>query len=227
MKPLQAILFDLDGTLIDTAGDLIRSLNVLLETKGLATCTTEAMRPHAGQGSYSLIRAGFGNNLSEDEYRQLTSEFLEIYQTLMHDTTTLFPEASGTIARVKQRGMKWGIVTNKSERLTVPILQKMDLYDDADCLVYGDTTTEKKPHPKPLLYAAQQINLAPQHCAYLGDTLNDVNAALHAEMRALAVSYGYRAKEADIADWGAEAIFDTLSELCIWIDRLPIESSKQ
>ena len=220
MNSLQAILFDLDGTLIDTAGDLINSLNILLRRKGHATREIETMRPYAGQGSYSLLRAAFGDSCSEHEYQQLATEFVEIYRSHLHDTTTLFPDVIETIAKIEKRQMKWGIVTNKSEHLSVAILQKLELYDGADCLVYGDTTAEKKPHPEPLLYAAQQINLPPQCCAYIGDTLNDVKVAIHAGMHALAVSYGYRAKEIDIADWGAETIFDSLSELDIWIDKL-------
>ena len=218
MKTLQAILFDLDGTLIDTARDLIVSLNVLLKKKGRPVKDIETMRPYAGQGGYSLLRAAFGESYGEHELEQLASEFIEIYRTRMHDTTTLFPEAIATIKNLQKRGMKWGIVTNKSEYLSVPILQKLDLYDKADCLVYGDTTAQKKPHPKPLLYAAEQLNLRPQHCAYLGDTLNDVTAALSADMHALVVSYGYRTRESNISEWGAEAIFDTMTELNDWVD---------
>ena len=217
MKMLQAILFDLDGTLIDTAGDLIGSLNILLEKRGLPTRTIEMMRPHAGQGSYSLIRAAFGDNCNDDELERLANEYVEIYRTHLNDTTTLFPEVIPTLAKVSESGLKWGIVTNKSERLSVPILQKVGIYDKADCLVYGDTTSEKKPHPKPLLYAARQLDLAPQHCAYIGDTYNDVTAARNAGMHALAVSYGYRVKEVAISEWGAAAIFDTLSELDNWL----------
>ena len=218
MKSLQAILFDLDGTLIDTAGDLIASLNVLLKRRGHSVKEIEVMRPHAGQGSYSLIRAAFGEDYNEAEFQQLALEFIEIYQTRMHNTTTLFPEAIATIENIEKRGIKWGIVTNKSEQLSVPILQKLGLHSRADCLVFGDTTPEKKPHPEPLLHAAAQLNLVPQNCAYLGDTLNDIKAAINAGMHALAVSYGYRVKEIDISEWGAEAIFDTLSELRNWID---------
>ena len=218
LKSIRAILFDLDGTLIDTAGDLIKSLNILLEKKGRPTRDIAAMRPHAGQGSYSLIKAAFGNNCDEVEREQLSAEFIEIYQAHLNDTTSLFPETIATIAEVRNRGMKWGIVTNKSERLSVPILQKLKLYDSADCLVYGDTTDRKKPHPRPLLCAARQLDLSPQHCAYLGDTLNDITAAISAGMYALAVSYGYHVKEIDISEWGAEAIFDALPELIDWID---------
>ena len=218
LKSLHAILFDLDGTLIDTAGDLIKSLNILLEKRGYPTKDVATMRPHAGQGSYSLIKAAFGDDYDESEYEQLSSEFIEIYQAHLHDTTSLFPETITTITEIKNRGMKWGIVTNKSERLSVPILQKLGLYDSADCLVYGDTTDKKKPHPRPLLCAARQLDLSPQHCAYLGDTLNDITAAISAGMHALAVSYGYHVKEIDISEWGAEAIFDTLPQLIDWID---------
>ena len=222
MKSLNAILFDLDGTLVDTAGDLIRSLNVLLKKKGRNAKDTETMRPHAGHGSYSLIKAAFGDDYNQGEFDRLASEFIEIYQAHMHDTTSLFPEAIATIEKLKQHGMKWGIVTNKSEHLSVPILQRLGLYEIADCLVYGDTTAHKKPHPEPLLYAARQLRLSPQHCAYLGDTLNDISAATSAGMCALAVSYGYRTKEIDISEWGAEAIFDTLRQLIDWIDDSPV-----
>ena len=218
MKSLHAILFDLDGTLIDTAGDLIKSLNILLEKKGQKTKDIETMRPHAGQGSYSLIRAAFSKGRSEIELEQLALEFIEIYRAHLHDTTSLFPDAIATISKIKAHGLKWGIVTNKSEHLSVPILQKLGLYDIADCLVYGDTTAEKKPHPEPLRYAAKQLDLSPQYCAYLGDTQNDVIAATHAGMHALAVSYGYRPSESNISEWGAKAIFSTLPELDEWIE---------
>jgi len=201
-------------------GDLVASLNVLLARKGRPTQSVAAMRPYAGQGSYSLLKAAFNGGYSAAELRRLSDEYIAIYQKHLNDKTTLFPDALAAIEGVQRRKMKWGIVTNKMEHLSVPILKKLSLYERADCLVYGDTTAQRKPHPEPLLHGAQQLDLSPPRCAYLGDSLNDVRAAAAAGMRALAVSYGYRPPEIAIAEWGAEAIFDSLSELEGWLDGL-------
>ena len=186
--PERAVLFDLDGTLADTAPDLAGALNRLRAEQGLEPVPLEKLRPFASAGARGLVHAGFGVKPGDADYDALREAFLEFYreQTCVH--TRLFPGIAELLAALGQRGIPWGIVTNKATRFTDRIVEALALAPA--CVVCGDTTEHIKPHPAPLLHAAEQLQLPTADCAYLGDDLRDVQAARAAGMRAVAVDWG-------------------------------------
>ena len=214
----RAVLFDLDGTLADTAPDLATALNQLLKAERRPEKPFAQLRRHASFGARGLVGAGFGDGLGEAESERLIGRFLAIYEERLHDRTRLFPGVRQTLETLRQKGIHWGVVTNKSGRLAEPLLQYLGIFDDADCLVYGDTATHKKPSPAPLLHAARQLGLVARDCVYVGDSRRDVEAARNADMPVLAVSYGYRPQHEDISQWSADAVLDDVGELIAWLD---------
>jgi phosphoglycolate phosphatase len=201
----RAVLFDLDGTLADTAPDLAGALNRLRAEQGLAPVPLEKLRPFASAGARGLVHAGFGVKPGDADYDALREAFLEFYreQTCVH--TQLFPGIAELLAALGQRGIPWGIVTNKATRFTDRIVEALGLAPA--CVVCGDTTEHIKPHPAPMLHAAEQLGLPPSACAYLGDDLRDIQAARAAGMRAIAVDWGYHHPESGgPGAWKADAV---------------------
>ena len=217
----QAVLFDLDGTLADTAPDLAAALNQLLKAERRPEKPFAQLRRHASFGARGMVGAGFGEDLSDTESERLIKRFLAIYKDHLHERTRLFPGARQTLRALRQKGTRWGIVTNKSGHLAEPLLRHLGIFDDADCLVYGDTTACKKPSPEPLLHAARQLGLGARDCVYVGDSLRDVEAAHNANMPVLAVAYGYRPEHEDLSQWNADAVLDDVAELIAWLDSRP------
>jgi phosphoglycolate phosphatase len=199
----RAVLFDFDGTLADTAADLSRALNRLRSARGLPELPVEALRPHASSGARGLIGAGLGILPDHPEFKQLRDAFIEHYAQAFCIDTRLFPGMPELLAAIEERGLRWGIVTNKSTRLTRMILQALGLEARAACVVCGDTTPHLKPHPASLLHAARELALAPRDCVYLGDDQRDIEAARAAGMPVYAVGWGYGA---DLQAWQADAV---------------------
>jgi 2-phosphoglycolate phosphatase len=187
----KAVLFDFDGTLADTAADLSRALNRLREAKGLASLPLEELRPHASSGARGLIGAGLGITPEDAEFKALRDAFLKHYEAEICVDTRLFPGVQELLAGIETRGLRWGIVTNKSTRLTRLVVQALGLDARAACVVCGDSTPHLKPNPASLLLAAQQLALPPADCVYLGDDLRDIQAARSAGMPCAAVAWGY------------------------------------
>jgi phosphoglycolate phosphatase len=214
MAGTRAVLFDFDGTLADTAADLARALNHLRSARGLETLPLEKLRPHASSGARGLIVAGLGILPDHPEFLTLRDGFLSHYASEICIDTHLFPGVGDLLAAIEERGLRWGIVTNKSARYTHVLVQALGLEQRAACVVCGDTTPHLKPHPASLLHAAQELALAPQDCVYLGDDLRDIQAARAAGMRSVAVEWGYGE---GIAAWQADAVIahpvDLLSRL--------------
>ncbi len=201
----RAVLFDFDGTLADTAADLSRALNRLRAARGLPDLPLEALRPHASSGARGLIGAGLGILPEHPEFKQLRETFLQHYAEEICIDTCLFPGMDELLAGIEARGLRWGIVTNKSTRLTRMLVEALGLQARVACVVCGDTTPHLKPNPASLLHAAQLIALAPQACVYLGDDLRDVQAARAAGMPVYAVAWGYGR---DLQAWQANAVID-------------------
>jgi len=204
---IQAVLFDLDGTLADTAPDLSGALNRLRTERGLEPVPLALTRPHTSSGARGLIATGLGVAPDQPEYEALRLRFLELYAENLHVDTRLFPGMAELLGTLEQRSIPWGIVTNKPTRFTLPLLQSMGLASRAACIVSGDTTPHSKPHPAPMLHAAAKLGLTPAACLYLGDDLRDVQAARAAGMPVIAVAFGYLG-ESDPCTWNADAVIN-------------------
>jgi 2-phosphoglycolate phosphatase len=201
----RAVLFDLDGTFADTAADLGAAVNRLRAARGLPGLAPGEVRAYASSGARGLLRVGLGMNPGDADYESMRDAFLANYAERVCVDTRLFPGIAELLEKLSTRGIKWGIVTNKVARFTDPIVAALGV--SPDCVVCGDTTPHAKPHPAPLLHAAERLGFAPGDCCYLGDDLRDVQAAHAAGMRAIAVQYGYHGVDnGGPASWNADAI---------------------
>ena len=203
----RAVLFDLDGTLADTAPDLAAAVNLLRKDQGLDELPLERVRPFASAGARGLVRVGFGVEPGDAEFAALRDAFLEHYRDRTCVHTRLFPGIAELLEELGARSIAWGIVTNKATRFTDRIVSALGL--EPDCVVCGDTTAHLKPHPAPLLRAAEDLKLAPAACWFAGDDLRDVQAAHAAGMRAAAVQWGYHHPEAGgPGTWQADVLIE-------------------
>jgi phosphoglycolate phosphatase len=199
------VLFDFDGTLADTAPDLAAAVNRMRIEQGREALPIERLRPFASAGARGLVHAGFGVKPEDAEYAALRETFLEYYAERVCEETKLFPGIAELLGELRARAIAWGIVTNKATRFTERIILQLELRPD--CVACGDTTPHLKPHPAPLLHAAEQLKLAPENCVYLGDDLRDMKAAHAAGMRPIAVEWGYHHPESGgPGSWNAAAV---------------------
>jgi phosphoglycolate phosphatase len=206
MNGVRAVLFDLDGTLADTAPDLGGALNRLLDEIGAPTVALEVARPLTSSGARGMLKAGLGITPDDRRYEPLKQRFLELYEQDICRETRLFDGMAALLDALDQRAVPWGVVTNKAERFTFPLLRALSLETRARCIVGGDTTPHPKPHPDPLLHAAGLLDLPPATCLYVGDDLRDIQAAQAAGMPSLAAAYGYLGEDADPTLWRADAV---------------------
>jgi phosphoglycolate phosphatase len=186
----RAILFDLDGTLADTAPDLAAAVNLLRTARGLEPTAYDILRPTASAGARGMIGASFGVKPDDAGYTELRDGFLDNYAAAMAVHSSLFPGVVELLAGIEAAGLRWGVVTNKPARFTDPLLPQIGL-GHAACVVSGDTTAHPKPHPAPLLEAAARLGLAPEQCWYVGDDLRDIQAGKAAAMPTIAAGWGY------------------------------------
>lgn len=215
--PVDAILFDLDGTLADTAPDLASALNRVRRARGLAPVPLARLRPYASHGARGLIGAGMGVSPDHPEYRALRDDFLVQYEACLCVETTLFADVDFVLDAIEARTLAWGIVTNKATRFTLPLLETLGLAGRASAVVCGDTTPFPKPHPAPLLAAAEQLGIDPRRCVYVGDAERDITAGLAAGMRTLVARYGYIEPD-DVPDaWPADGIVADPAALLAWL----------
>ncbi|GHD50828.1 phosphoglycolate phosphatase [Marinobacter persicus] len=208
-----AVLFDLDGTLIDTAPDFIRCLNQLRAQHGLPALPAGHIRPSVSNGARAMIRIGFGLEPEHPDYRQKHSAFLDLYEAGVAIETTLFEGMDAILEALEDRGIPWGIVTNKPARFAVPLIDALGLADRCGALVCPDHVTERKPHPESLFLACRQIQAEPMKSVYVGDHQRDIEAGRNAGMRTIAVRYGYLEQPEAIDLWQADVIADTVSDL--------------
>lgn len=204
----RAVLFDLDGTLADTAPDLARALNRVRAAHHLAPMPVAVTRPYTSSGARGLLKIGFGLEPEDERYEALKLQFLDFYAAGICVDTRLFDGMAELLAQLDRNRVPWGVVTNKAERFTFLLLQGLHLDERAACVVGGDTAARAKPHPDPLLHAAAALQLPPSACLYVGDDLRDVQAARAAGMRVIAVKYGYLGDGGSIGSWKADAIID-------------------
>ena len=205
---IRALLFDLDGTLADTAPDLARALNRVRAVHRLAPMPVAITRPYTSSGARGLLKIGFGLDPEDGRYDALRLQFLDFYAAEICVDTRLFDGMAELLDQLDQDRLPWGVVTNKAERFTFPLLQGLHLDERAACVVGGDTAARAKPHPDPLLHAAAALLLPPSACLYVGDDLRDVLAARAAGMPVIAAKYGYLGDGGSIESWQADAIID-------------------
>lgn len=211
MQVPQAILFDLDGTLADTAPDLAAALNFMRESRNLPTTPYLSLRPFASAGARGLLAAGFKITPEHSDYEAMRVEFLNNYESAIAEKSQLFTHVNILLDGISTLGLPWGIVTNKAERFTTPLIPLLGL-QNAACIISGDTTAHTKPHPEPLLEAARRIQIEPQHCWYIGDDLRDIQAGQAAGMQTIAAAWGY-CGATEPTNWNASAVLDTPLEL--------------
>ena len=199
------VLFDFDGTLADTAPDLAAAANQQRARRGLEPLPYETLRPVASQGARGLLRVALELTPGHPDYEPTRLQFLEDYAAGSTVHSRLFPGIAEMLDDLRNRGLSWGIVTNKVTHLTLPIVAYLGLNEHSSVLVCGDTTAHAKPHPLPLLHAAEQAGFAPNRCVYVGDDLRDIQSAHAAGMPAIAAAYGYVGQDEDCTTWLAEA----------------------
>ncbi len=217
MQPFSAILFDLDGTLVDTAPDLAFALNSLLQEEGLETLSYTDIRPVASHGSAGLLGLGFGITTEHRDYPSLQQRFLQLYQDNIARETTLFEGMEEVISALEQANISWGVVTNKPAFLTEPLMDALELTDRAACIVSADTTPFTKPHPAPMLHACELINLPPEQCLYIGDAARDIEAGKNANMRTITALYGYLGAQDHPENWQADSSINHPHDILQWI----------
>ncbi len=202
---IEAVLFDLDGTLIDSAPDLGAAADKMRTDRGMPSLPLLDYRPMAGAGARGMLGVAFGLTPEHADFGALKEEFFINYEACMTERTYAFDGVAELIAQISGAGLKWGVVTNKSARFTLPLTRQMPLFASAQTIISGDTTPHAKPHPEPLFEAARQLNVEPGRCVYVGDDERDIVAGRAAGMPTVAAAYGYLGATADTLHWKADA----------------------
>ena len=218
---IRTVLFDLDGTLLDTAPDLAAALNTVLEENQCPPLPLESIRPAVSHGGMALIKLGFKLQHNDPRFDALRQRLLTVYRENISSRTTLFPGMDATLQTIEQRGLNWGVVTNKPGWLTDPLMKDLRLYDRAVCIISGDTLQHSKPHPAPLLHACQLANSLPDQCLYVGDALRDIEAGRNAGMYTMVALFGYFTDHDQPHSWGATHLINEPRELLAWLDNHP------
>ncbi|MBV8380070.1 MAG: phosphoglycolate phosphatase [Paucibacter sp.] len=223
MSGIAAVLFDLDGTLVDSAPDLAGAVNEMLAARGMTELPYANLRSHGGSGARGMVGRAFGCAPDHPDYASLRDEFLQRYEQRLLRLTRAFNAVPAMLDALGAQGHVWGIVTNKAEYLARPLVEAMGWLEQAHGLVGGDTTPHRKPHPAPLLEAARRLGLVPQRCVYVGDDARDIAAGRAAGMATVAAAWGYLGEPADVRVWGADAVATEPQQLPALMAALHIE----
>jgi len=213
LRPPLAVFFDLDGTLADTAADLVAPVQAMRAERGLAPLPLEVLRPYAAMGARGLLLKGLGVEREDPRFEALRDEFLQRYEAAMNVHTCLFPGIAEVLDALDDAAIRWGVISNKIERLVAPILASLGVLERAVCAIGGDTTGFAKPHPEPLLHGARIAGVQAEGCIYVGDDLRDILAGRAARMRTIAAAYGFCGEDSPPQSWGADAIVRGPGEL--------------
>ena len=216
--PISCMLFDLDGTLVDTAPDLVNALNAVLHQEGLTPYPLDQIRPTVSHGTVAMLNHAFGNSQPEIDFKRRQQVFLDYYLANICVQSQLFTGMSLLLNTLQTKGIPWGVVTNKPHYLTVPLMRALGLVEQASSIVSGDTLSVAKPHPEPLLLAAQQCGVNPTECLYIGDAQRDIIAGQRAGMRTVVAQYGYLSAADLVEDWQADFRIQTPLELLRFIN---------
>jgi len=213
----RAVLFDLDGTVADSAPDLAGAANELRQAHGLSAMPFEALRPMVGTGARGMLQAAFGIGPDDPSFDALRTDFLARYEARILRETRVFARIEPVLLALDRQRLPWGIVTNKIARFAVPLVEGLGLMPRCAVLISGDTTPFAKPHPQPLLEAAHRLGLAPEQCIYIGDDRRDIEAGRRANMPVLAAAWGYLGRDEAVHDWDADAVLAHPEELLNWL----------
>lgn len=218
LEGIRCVLFDLDGTLIDSAPDLAGAANAMRALRGQMPLPLAQYRPHSGSGARGMLRVAFDADPAHAGFDDLRQEFYDEYQRRLTLNTRAFDGVERLLDSLAGAGLSWGVVTNKGRRFTEPLVQAMPLFLGATTVVSGDTTPHAKPHPAPLLEACRQAGVAPAECLYVGDDVRDMQAGRAAGMRTVAALYGYLGPDANVSIWGADCTISAPEELLKWLE---------
>lgn len=216
-RQIDAVLFDLDGTLLDTAPDMAAALNRLLVEQNQAQVPFERLRPVVSHGSLGLITVGFGADIDPERRAELTERFLALYAEALAVDTVLFNGVPELLTSIEQQGLRWGIVTNKPKWLTDSVLEQLGLFGGAGCIVSGDSLPQRKPHPAPLQHAAGLLGTPTENCIYVGDAERDIEAGRAAGMVTIVASYGYIHADESPESWQADGVVHHPLDLYPWL----------
>lgn len=211
--PFEAILFDLDGTLVDSAPDLGGAADKMRTDRGMKSLGVNSYRSMAGSGAKGMIGIAFGLGVEHERFAALREEFFKNYEARLTELTKAFDGVHDLIVSIENQKLKWGVVTNKAERFALPLTQSMRLFDKAQAVIGGDTTPFSKPHPEPLLEAARRLGVRPGNCMYVGDDQRDIAAGRAAGMTTVAAAYGYLGVNAGASAWNADYVIASPLEL--------------
>ena len=218
MNRIDTVLFDLDGSLIDTAPDMALALELLCEEQQQPKLPFERVRPRVSDGSAALVRLAFGEHLDDARLEQLKQRYLTIYEAHLAVHSQPFPQIESLLQQLAARNMKWGVVTNKPGWLTTPLLEQLGLAQSAACIVSGDCTPNRKPHPEPMHRACELAGSEAQQCLYVGDAQRDIEAGNNAGMTTLVACYGYIDADTDLSGWQADGLIEQPGDILQHID---------
>ena len=218
LPPIRTVLFDLDGTLADTAPDLAYALNQVLIEQGREPLPFNTIRPEVSNGGVALTRLGFNLEKEHPDFPPLYQRLLEIYRDNIARETTLFPGMADLLDSIEQNNMNWGVVTNKPAWLTEPLIDALGLTERAACIVSGDTCENRKPHPEPILHGCQLAGSKAQDCVYIGDAQRDIEGGNRAGMKTIVALFGYIADNDKPEDWGADVLHHSPLDIQKWLN---------
>ncbi|WP_347987070.1 HAD-IA family hydrolase [Methylomonas sp. AM2-LC] len=213
---LKCVLFDLDGTLVDTAPDLIACLNKALLAHGYAEKDQAMLKPLISYGALPMIKLAT-DNAAPDIQNRILEFMLDCYQENIATHSEFYAGITDTLANIEELGLKWGVVTNKRQRFTLPLMTALQLHERAACIISGDSTAYSKPHAEPLFAACRLADVNPENCVYIGDAAHDIIAGKNANMKTLVATYGYLQNTDEPEKWGADALIAHPQQLQEWI----------
>lgn len=213
---LSCVLFDLDGTLVDTSPDLLACLDKALVAHGYPVCDTATVKPMISKGALAMISLAVPE-ADTDTKNQLLETMLDQYQANIAEHSRFYPGMTETLTAIEALGLKWGIVTNKRQRFTLPLVKALNIHERAHCIISGDSTAYYKPHPEPMHAACKQANVKAENCVYIGDAIHDIHAGKSANMKTLVALYGYLQADDQPEHWGADGLIANPEQLLHWI----------
>lgn len=217
-RRIAGVLFDLDGTLMDTAPDLLAALDYAMRRHDLPLCDKTRITPFISYGAAAMVRECLNGAYNDALHARILQTMLDHYQTHLAERTRLFHGMQEVLDTLESKGIVWGVVTNKRKRFTEPLMDALKLAKRAACIVSGDTVTNSKPHPEPVLQACREAGLAPNHCLYIGDSAHDIEAGKGAGMTTLIAMYGYLKPGDNPQAWGADGLIQDPKEILSWLN---------